>query len=65
MTLETYWTVVAPGALFGLSLIGWIALLLTRHPRRLGPHDQSLRSQPLVAGFLAMLIGWVIGKRTE
>jgi len=33
MTVETYWTVVAPEALFGLSLIGWVALLLVRRQR--------------------------------
>jgi hypothetical protein len=28
MTLQTYWLVVAPGVLFGLSLIGWAALFM-------------------------------------
>jgi hypothetical protein len=30
MTFETYWLVIAPAALFGLSLIGWAGLWLTR-----------------------------------
>jgi hypothetical protein len=31
MSLETYWLMVAPGLLFGLSAIGWAWLFLTRH----------------------------------
>jgi hypothetical protein len=29
MDLQTYWLIVAPGLLFGLSLIGWVALWVT------------------------------------
>jgi len=30
MSLETYWIVVAPLALLGLSGVGWLTLWLTR-----------------------------------
>jgi hypothetical protein len=30
MSLQTYWLIVAPGLLFGLSLVGWLALWVTR-----------------------------------
>jgi hypothetical protein len=31
MTLETYWLVIAPAALFGLSAVAWVGLWITRH----------------------------------
>ena len=34
MSLQTYWLVVAPALLLGLSGFGWLALWLTRAPRR-------------------------------
>jgi hypothetical protein len=30
MTLDTYWLVIAPALLLGVSLIGWLALWVTR-----------------------------------
>jgi hypothetical protein len=30
MTLDIYWLVIAPALLLGVSLIGWIALWITR-----------------------------------
>ena len=32
MTLDTYWLVIGPSVLLGLSLIGWIGLLVVPHP---------------------------------
>ncbi|HJS86861.1 MAG TPA: hypothetical protein VJ779_15505 [Acetobacteraceae bacterium] len=36
MTFETYWLIV-PLAGIGLSVFGWLALWLTRKPRRTSP----------------------------
>ena len=48
MSLETYWLVVAPGLLLGLSAIGWAWLWMTRevHP----PETRIVAAQGSASG---------------
>ncbi len=46
MSLQIYWLVVAPGLLFGLSLIGWLALwLLPRPTPKAKPAEEANKEQ--------------------
>jgi antitoxin HicB len=41
MTVNAYWLYFAPGRLFGLSLIGWIWLWLTRKRSKTAATDEA------------------------
>ena len=49
MNVQTYWLIVAPGLLFGLSLVGWLALWVTRPGNviQAGSSEQATAGPPL------------------
>ena len=50
MNVQTYWLIVAPGLLFGLSLVGWLALWVTRPGNviQAGSSEQATAGPPLI-----------------
>ena len=39
MSVETYWLVIAPAALLGLSAVAWVGLWITRPTRHVTPAE--------------------------
>jgi hypothetical protein len=66
VNLETYWLVVAPALLLGLSAVGWAGLWFTRkHETPEKPagqdHPPAIRGQPFIGLIVASAMGYLIG----
>jgi hypothetical protein len=57
MNVQTYWLIVAPGLLFGLSLVGWLALWVTRPGNviQAGSSERATGGPPLRGWRLAVV----------